>query len=269
MASICKNCQTENPKTFVYCPKCSQKVTIHRLTFHDIIHEGIHYFTHADKGILQLIRDLILKRGVVAREYIDGKRKKYFPPLNFFLLIATVFVFMSTLGTPSDSKKNIEKQHPEITEISDPVKKQHLIGIYTRMDNVNLFTTKYSNLMAMCSLPLSSLVFWLFYRRNKYNYVEHVVAGMYMLGICILFYALIILPSSYLFHFSKQYAVLIFFLVQLIYFSIFYYGFLNKTTKQDFLKALGVTMVSLIVWVILSSSVIRIYISNGFWGLAQ
>ncbi|WP_300566706.1 DUF3667 domain-containing protein [Flavobacterium sp.] len=266
MEFICKNCQTSNLEINVYCPQCSQKIQLHRLTFHDILHEAIHYFTHADKGVFQLVRDLIIKRGIIAREYIEGKRKKYFPPLSFFMLIATVFVFMATLGEPKETK-NVLEIHPELTKITDSAKKQATINMYERAENVMHFTTKYSNLMAMCSLPLTALVFWLFYRKGKYNYIEHLVAGMYMLGICILIYALIILPLSYIFKFSNNYAVGLFFIVQLIYFAVFYFGFLAKTTKLQFSKAVGVSIVSLAVWVLFSGSLIRLYITTGFWGL--
>jgi hypothetical protein len=266
MGIICRNCETENPDTFGYCPKCSQKLHIHRLTFHDVLHDAMHYFTHVDKGIFQLIRDLIIKRGIVAREYIDGKRKKYFPPLSFFMLIATVFVFVSTLGE-SNEKLILEKEIPEITKIANPIQKQHVIRIYERKEKVMHFTTKYSNLMAMCSLPISAFIFWLFYRKAKYNYIEHVVAGMYMLGICILIYALLILPISYVLHLKNYYTLAIFFIVQLLYFSMFYYGFLGKSSKLAFFKALGVSLISFTTWSILSGTVIRFYITNGLWGL--
>jgi len=266
MAKICKNCETENTEAFKYCPNCSQKVNTHRLTFHDVLHDAMHYFTHVDKGIFQLIRDLIIKRGLVAKEYIEGKRKKYFPPLNFFLLIATVFVFMSTLGEPAE-KKDIAKAYPEANQIKDPIKKHQLIGIYQRKENIAHFTTKYSNLMAMCSLPISAFIFWLFYRRAKYNYIEHVVAGMFMQGIGILAYALLVLPVTYLLHIPTYYGVAAFFLVQLFYFSTFYYGFLNKSTKLAYFKAMGVSFASFMTWSLLSATTIQIYISNGFWGL--
>jgi len=266
MEFLCKNCETAFAPAYNYCPECSQKTTLHRLTFHEVIHEAVHYFTHADKGLFQLIRDLVLKRGLVAREYIDGKRKKYFPPLNFFLLIAAVFVFVSTLRESTQSV-DVLQSHPELNEISNPIAKEHAVGVYERKANVSHFMTKYSNLMAMCSLPLTALVFWVFYRKAKYNYIEHLVAGMYMLGFCILVYALLIIPLSYAFHFEGNPAVLIFFLIQFVYFAVFYYGFLNKTTKRPLAKVLAVSLCSLIVWILISGSVVQFYIVSGFGGL--
>ena len=266
MEATCRNCETAYPKHYNYCPNCSQKSNLHRLTFHDIVHEAIHYFTHADKGFFQLIRDLFTKRGLVAYEYINGKRKKYFPPLNFFLIIVAIFVFVATMGTPQE-KENVLKTHPEINQIADPVDRAQTIAVYERMDKATRFLSKYSNLMAMCSLPLSALVFWLFYRRAKYNYVEHLVAGIYMTGICILVYAVVIMPLSFWLGFKGRPAIVLFFVLQLLYFAVFYYGFLQKSTKAQFAKALGVSFVNLALWATLSSSLVRFYIISGFGGL--
>ncbi|MFT3794746.1 DUF3667 domain-containing protein [Flavobacterium sp.] len=266
MEAICKNCDTSYSERYNYCPNCSQKTQLHRLSFHDIVHEAVHYFTHADKGLLQLIRDLFTKRGLVAYEYVNGRRKKYFPPLNFFLIIAAVFVFVSMQGTPQE-KADVIQQHPEINKIEDPVKRQHTIAVYQRDDKAARFTSKYSNLMAMCSLPLTALIFWLFYRKNKYNYIEHLVAGIYMTGICLLVYALVIMPLSFAFGFKGEPAIGLFFLLQLIYFAVFYYGFLQKTNKWQFAKALGVSFLNLVIWAVVSGSLVRFYITSGFGGL--
>lgn len=266
MEAICKNCDTAYSERYNYCPNCSQKSRLHRLTFHDIVHEAIHYFTHADKGLLQLVRDLFTKRGRVAYEYVNGRRKKYFPPLNFFLIIAAIFVFVSMQGTPQE-KADLRKTHPEIFQIKDPVERAQTIAAYERSDKVMRFTSKYSNLMAMCSLPLTALVFWLFYKKTRYNYIEHLVAGIYMTGICILVYAVVIMPLSFVFGFKGQPAIGMFFLLQLIYFAVFYNGFLQKTTKLQFAKALGVSFVNLALWAVVSSSLVRFYIVSGFGGL--
>jgi hypothetical protein len=251
-----------------YCPNCSQKSKLHRLTFHDIVHEGIHYFTHADKGLFQLIRDLVKKGGVVAREYLDGKRKKYFPPLSFFLVIAAIFVFMANIGE-NKPVADVAVKYPHLSKIEDPIEKQLKIQAYTRAEKAKTFTVKYSNMMAMCALPLTALVFWLLYFRHKYNYVEHLVAGMYMLGICMLVFAVVIMPLSYLFNLSMNYAYGLFGLLQLIYFAVFYYAFLAKKTKLQFIGAFGASFLSLAVWIIVSNSIVRLYINNGFWGILE
>lgn len=265
MQIVCKNCETAYKETYKYCPECSQKSKLPRLTLHDVVHEGVHYFTHADKGLFQLIRDLVLMRGLVAYEYIEGKRKKYFPPLNFFFLIAAIFVFVATLAEPKVAV-DVLKSHPEPGRIKGPVEQRNAIAIYERKANVAHFTTKYSNLMAMCSLPLTALVFWLFYIRAKYNYIEHLVAGMYMLGFCILIYAGIIMPLSFIFGFKGNPAILVFFIAQLLYFAVFYCGFLGKKTKLEFLKAFGVSHCSIVVWAMISGSLVRLYIASGFGG---
>lgn len=257
-----------HPQAYNFCPNCSQKSALHRLTFHDIVHEGIHYFTHADKGLFQLIRDLFTKRGLVAYEYIEGKRKKYFPPLNFFLLIAAVFVFVAT-QTQETITTNILEVHPELSQITDPAEKKEMIAVFERQIKVSNFTTKYSNVMAMCSLPLTALVFWLFYKKAKYNYIEHLVAGMYMLGICILIYSLVIIPLCFFLNFKDVVETLLFFLLQFIYFAVFYYGFLCKTTKLQFVKALGASFINLLVWFVFSASMVRFYIVSGFGGLFE
>ena len=262
----CKNCNRDLAAQYAYCPDCGQKAALHRLTAHDIIHEGIHYFTHADRGIFQLIRDLALKRGVVAREYIDGRRRKYFPPLNFFLLIAGFFVFAATLGEPREAI-NVLEAHPEINLIKDPIAKQDAIAMWTRKHTVNHVTKSYSNIFAMFALPLTAFIFWLFFRKAKYNFVEHLVAGMYMLGFCILVYALVFLPLAYLLGIDRNFATMGFFLLQVVYFTAFYNGFLAKHSKKEYLKTGLVTLCAMITWVVFSSVLIYTYITNGFWGL--
>jgi hypothetical protein len=166
MKIICKNCETPNYSDFNYCPQCSQKVNLHRISPHEVLHEAIHYFTHADKGIFQLVRDLTLKSGVVAQEYINGKRKKYFPPLNFFLLVAAIFVFISNI--PKEvAPVDIQKENSELNNISNPAEKEKMIHLYERKEKTMHFIRKYSNLMAMMALPLTAFFFLAILQKRK------------------------------------------------------------------------------------------------------
>lgn len=265
MEAICKNCETAYTESYKYCPECSQNTKLHRLTFHDIMHETIHYFTHANKGLFQLIRDLFIKRGLVAYEFIGGKRKKYFPPLSFFLLIATIFVLTMTLYDRQTAVDSTKQAFEFNNKIENPIYRQKAFEVYERSQKIDYLTTKYLKLIITFSLPLTALVFWLFYRKANYNYIEHLIAVMYMQGICLVINTLVIIPLALLFNFEE--IVLIFFIVQLFYFAFFYYGFLRKTKPLEFIKIFIVSLVNLLLLFFITREIVSNYVKLGFGGL--
>jgi len=78
----CKNCKTNFKGKFCY--NCGQKASVGELSMKELLHEGWHSFTHTDKGILKLIKDLTLHPKTVYLNYFNGQRKKYFSPVTFF-----------------------------------------------------------------------------------------------------------------------------------------------------------------------------------------
>jgi hypothetical protein len=91
--TTCKNC--ENSFEGKYCPNCSQKADTHRFTIKHFAHEFFHAFTHTDKGIFFLIKELFLRPGKVAREFNAGKRKKYFNPITYLLIVMALQIYLS------------------------------------------------------------------------------------------------------------------------------------------------------------------------------
>ena len=89
-ATHCLNCNAALTPGQAYCSVCGQKADTHRLSLHDIGHAAIHVFTHTDHSVLGLVRDLAYKPGRVARDYVDGKRRKYFNPFTFFIVVVGV-----------------------------------------------------------------------------------------------------------------------------------------------------------------------------------
>lgn len=263
--SSCRNCESVLGEGVAYCSACGQAAHLHRLNGHFLVHEGIHYMTHADKGVFHLIRDLAVKRGLVAKEYIEGKRRKYFSPFSFFMIIAAILVFGSTLGEREQTTDF--SAHPDIVKITDGNERILMTKVYERREKSSRFTNQYANLMAMASLPLTALIFWLFFWRKGYNYVEHLVAGMYMLGFCLLVYALLILPLFYLMDWPRHFAALVFMAFHLIYFAIFYNGFVRNKTLGNQLRSWLASFLMIVVWSTLTFFTIRIYVTNGFWGI--
>jgi hypothetical protein len=61
----CLNCGSGLGAGYKFCATCGQKANTHRLSFHEIGHDALHYVTHADKGIFHLIKELARRPGKV------------------------------------------------------------------------------------------------------------------------------------------------------------------------------------------------------------
>ncbi len=269
-AANCLNCEHPVTQGQRFCSFCGQKTAVHRLSLHDVGHEAIHYFTHADKGIFSLLRQLITRPGKVAREYVAGKRRTYFPPLNFFLIVAAIYVFMLTTVAPSTKEHIIpSEQLARYENIKDPVKKAAVGAILERRVKSAQFISKYSNFVAMIATPLISFFLWLFYRKGRYNYTEHLVANMYFSGFTVLSFALIFGPIIRVFNLNSGFnlVLLAFFLFEVGYRSLSYYYFINKKTPGSAVKALLTSLAVIFIWFILVYIAIYSYVSSGFWGL--
>jgi hypothetical protein len=260
----CLNCGNSLLQGQKYCPQCGQKADTHRISLHEIMHDALHYITHADKGIFHLIKQLAKRPGIVAREYIDGRRKTYFKPLNFLLIVAGIVVFMTNAlhkdyPRPTSSRSTTQAERP-----APPTAAQ--LAMYERAQKASKFTSKYSNVINLLATPVFAAFIWLFYYRGRYNYIEHLVANMYFVPFIMLAYAFIVVPvhwftSSYRMFMAVLYA---FFAFEIIYRGLAYYQFMGKKGAWPLIKALGVSAIASGVWITFTSGLIRYYIRHGF-----
>jgi VanZ family protein len=261
-AHRCLNCENEVLSEHNFCPYCGQKTNLQTLQLKHVAHDAMHYITHADKSIFTLMKALITRPGIVAGEYIAGKRQKYFKPLNFFLIVAGIVVFMTTLFyVPNDTRSS--QMIYSANNIQDPVKKQNLLNMADRMKTVNKITGKYSNIINMFATPFLTFLFWLFYRR-KFNYTESLVANMYIIGLIMLLYALLIVPLQHYFPGAGYTLIGIFFLFEITYRGFAFSQLTNSKGFLQLVKAYGVSLMLTIVWIMLTYSLIGHYIRKGF-----
>lgn len=261
----CLNCSSGLGTGYKFCPTCGQKAATHRLNFHEIAHDAVHYVTHADKGIFHLLRQLARRPGTVAREYIDGKRTKYFKPINLFLIVGTILVFMTTRFHMVDFArvKNIEAA---AARTKDPVKQQYLYKLAKRAGNVSHFMGKYSNVANMLATPLFALVFWLFYRKQRFSFLEHLVASLYFISFTMLCYSFLVVPWQSKLAYSKAswIILLVYFLFEMFYRGLAYYHFMGKKGFGQAMKAIGISALGMLIWIIGGFVLINKYITDGF-----
>jgi Protein of unknown function (DUF3667) len=233
----CLNCGSALEPVQRFCPQCGQNADTHRLNFKHIWHDLIHAFTHADKGIFSLIWQLAYRPGIVAREYVDGKRKKYFNPFTFIILVVGfASVILISSGFTNFAGNSRMPPNP-----------------------IAPFLNRHINLLIFLNIPLLALFNRLLFRKDNTNYSENLVLAAFTSGERSIFFSLFIAPVWVIFH-PPFYPLLIFYL--LCWSS--YYGwassqFYSGKKVVSFLKGVLSTLLTQVVTTILVSGAYIIY----------
>ncbi|MBT8236307.1 MAG: DUF3667 domain-containing protein [Bacteroidia bacterium] len=100
----CKNCESRIEEGFNFCPECGQEIT-DNLTFGVLFHNTIENFFSVDARFFRSFIPLMIKPGVLARRFVDGKRLSYLHPAQFYLFISVLFFFIFSFSIrKADSK---------------------------------------------------------------------------------------------------------------------------------------------------------------------
>lgn len=262
----CPNCSAPLQEPDRFCARCGQKTHQHRFNLPHIFHEFFHAFTHADRGVLMLIRDLALRPGQVLREYIvEFRRARYFNPFTFLLLVLGFVLFINSVVKPythRPSPRSLAVQNTAVTVEVQPngTDTTQISEASARQQRVSEWIEKRTNWMTFASIPITSLVFWLFYRRL--HYAEHLVAQVVLAGFYMLVGALLIplvlVPSLY--NVAIRSGPLIF---HAGYLTWAYGQFMGGNRFSGFLRAALASVCAVFLWSLVSGGLIFWYIANG------
>ena len=96
----CLNCGTPLNLSDVYCSYCGQLNTTKNLKITDFFGEFIGSIFTYDSRFRYTIKDLLLRPGVITRNYANGQRLKYANPFRFFLSVSIIyFLVQGLIGT--------------------------------------------------------------------------------------------------------------------------------------------------------------------------
>jgi hypothetical protein len=165
---LCKNCG--RPVHDLYCGHCGQKAKPEKITFNYLSSELFHFFTHLEKGFLFTSYQMVIHPGQTAKNFIEGKRKNYQPPISYFLIWTTIYILLLYL---------IEK----IFGGNVVIKYKDYFGpsIATRLAISNL------SFVLTVIFPFQASYLYLLVTKKSYNYFETMVATIYSLGTIIQF----------------------------------------------------------------------------------
>ena len=127
-----------------------------------------------ERGLLYSMKQLTVRPGQAIKEFLfTEKRNLHIKPLSFLILTATVSTFITL---------KLMAQDINITGIDIGTRENDSLFIKQLIENFNYLIGKYFNLFQMLKIPFLSLgTYWLF-KKNKFNFAEHLVINSYIYG---------------------------------------------------------------------------------------
>jgi hypothetical protein len=113
----CQNCGYT--VEMAYCPKCGQKNTETRQPFHHLFTHFIEDLTHYDGAFWKTIKHLLFRPGRLTKEYLEGKRQTYVPPVKLYIFISFVTFFLLSLLPKGDENVTDYNTNKVSTEKTD------------------------------------------------------------------------------------------------------------------------------------------------------
>ena len=232
----CLNCDASLNPGAAFCGACGQTVATHRLTMRAIGRDFVHALVHTDRSVLSLVHVLLVSPGHVAKDYVSGRRKRHFGPFAFLVItvgLASAAVALSGFRAFTTDEPNAVAE----------------------------FLQRHVNVVILLQVPILAAFCGALFRKNGYNFAEHLVLAAYTSGVRSLFLTLLVIPYWYLFRPSAGIAVYLYYSYLCIWFiycglatSQFYQGNRGASWAKGVLaatlaQAMSQAIVSLVTYV--------------------
>jgi hypothetical protein len=235
--SACRNCNTAFTDNYSFCPACGQRSSTGRLTVKLIIEEVIHAFFHADKSIFRLIKELAIRPGVVALEYINGKRKKYFNPFTFLVLVVGLSTFaFNAFGV--------------------------LEATGSRQSVINAYLYKHYNLIVFVNVPLLAFFSWILFKKSGKNYAENLVLSALLSGERALAFSIFIAPLFRLVKGHSYILLVIYLVLWCLYYAWGSTQFFGSRKTAHYIKGFLVPVITQIITTAVITAIVIMYYMN-------
>ena len=237
----CINCGVEASGKF--CSECGQRVVVKRITLKEEWNDFWSRLYGFDGMFSRTLRELTLRPGMVAKEYIAGNRLKYYGPVGYFFLMVTLLLLLLSMMDLNFAELIRNKQ--DMIAIPQTNKKLTALVTEWAADNIKW--------IAFLGVPFQAFTArYFFFRKSGRNFLEHTVPLFYISGH--LFWITILtfvyrkiadeMPSAWIG------------LLSILYFGYVYSTFMTYQSRmKSFMKGIGVYLGGQLMFVIMLSLV--------------
>jgi hypothetical protein len=191
----CLNCDT--PLQGPFCHHCGQKDQPTRIRLGQLLHEVLHDLLHVDAKVLGTFWLLVSRPGLLAQEYLQGRRTRHMPPFRTYVVTSFIAFFLFALLPSARLQVNPEgrgaavrvrleaSEQPEATPgpKAGPAWARELPRrIYRAIEEPehfkHLFLSSLSKAL-FALMPLFAGLLFLLHVRGRTYFMEHMVVSLY------------------------------------------------------------------------------------------
>ena len=115
----CLNCESQISEANNFCPVCGQVNDMNRISLKQYFSEYLAGFYSFDNRFLKTIFPLVLKPGLVSKNYVEGKRMRYVNPFQLYLHITILFfLILGIFGTIDRFKPGTDRKSEILKELN-------------------------------------------------------------------------------------------------------------------------------------------------------
>jgi hypothetical protein len=173
----CPNCDAE--LTGSYCQNCGQKKpSRHDFSLRHFFGHLVHEFTHLDSNkILNTLKTLLFKPGLLTVEYLAGRKGRYINPIRLYLTFSAIY-FLFAWGVLADIRGGSAERtarNPRIVALA----KYKGMEPRALADKVYQKAEKFAAVLRFASVLVSGLFLSLLFYGAKRYYVENLIFSLH------------------------------------------------------------------------------------------
>jgi hypothetical protein len=170
-ARHCLNCGNAIIARQRFCAECGQRTDTARLSMADVWRDLMHSFVNIERSLIAFAWALLTRPGVVAREYVDGKRRRYYGPFaTLTVIVGATALAINLSGYQVLAQDGFERAPTDLLQ-------------------------RHFNLLLLAQLPLLGGACLALFRGSRMNLFEHMVLAAYALSVRSAF-LLLVIPFS-------------------------------------------------------------------------
>jgi uncharacterized protein DUF3667 len=193
LATRCVTCGTD--ATGPYCAQCGESTVHPDYSLKHFAHDCVEALTELDGRVLWTFRALIARPGVLARDFLAGRRKGQYGPVKLFVICNVVYFLIQpfTLFAPFTSTLSIQTTERIWHTMARSLVDARLADRAQTFEQYAPLYDETAHLqgksLVFLMVPLFALGAWAVHRRTRRFYTENLVYSFYLYAFVLLWMA--------------------------------------------------------------------------------